>query len=116
MNAGERVGFHFVGVEDFGQVFNLNQLPFDAIQSPSCSLNCQLQYQLSVICSRGRIARSSAVVPLLQPDAVDAVVARHVGENHRVAFLESFEHLDLVDRCAAHLDRNARGLCRLDPP
>ena len=36
VNAGERMGLHFVGVEDLGQVFDFNQcsVPFDAIASP----------------------------------------------------------------------------------
>src|SRR5579875_4169968 len=46
---------------------------------------------------------------LLQPNLVDGIPARHVGKNDDVAWLESREHLNVVDGCAPYLDGDAGG-------
>ena len=45
---------------------------------------------------------------LIKPDPFHAVVARHVRKNYRVAFLEPFEHHNVVHRGAPYFDRHAR--------
>src|ERR1035441_8976183 len=44
---------------------------------------------------------------LLEPDAILRVVARHIRKDYRVAFSQTVEHLNAVDRSASYLDWNA---------
>src|SRR5215208_8231206 len=47
---------------------------------------------------------------LIEPNLVDAVPLRGVGEDDRVALAQALDHLDVVDRGAAELDVGACGL------
>ena len=44
---------------------------------------------------------------LFKANAIDVVVARHVRKNDRVAFIQSFKYLNLVNRSASNLHLNA---------
>ena len=76
--------FYFVGLEDLGQVFNVNERVVLCHLSPSWLRICFFP----VPC---------CLFPVLfQPDAVHIIPTRHIGKNHRVAFLQAFDHLDAV--------------------
>src|SRR3981081_3586146 len=47
------------------------------------------------------------VCVLIKPDTVSVIGARHVGQNYRVAFAQTFNNLDRVHRSAPDLYRDA---------
>ncbi len=47
---------------------------------------------------------------ILQPDMVEGIPARHIGQNYRVPLLQSLQHLDGVHRCPTDPYRHAHGI------
>src|SRR5580704_11574634 len=52
----------------------------------------------------------TADAPLLQPDAVESIPGRHVGQNHLVAHFQPINDFDGVDATPPQLHVYARGL------
>ncbi len=81
VDAGERVGFDLIRIEDLGEFFDLNQRLscFHCVLAPLVALR------------------------LFKTDVVRVVVSRHVGKNDAIAFFQSAEDLYLRYRCFAYL-------------
>ena len=101
------MGLHFIGVEDLGEIFNFNQL---IVCHPIPLVIVVVSHQLSVIRGRAHLIADmllKSVRQLLEANAIDVVVARHVRQDDGVAFIQSFYYLDLINRGTADFHLNA---------